>query len=218
MRVAWLAVGLLVGGVATAAPDKPEKPSSAVKRVAKAFSKLRSYRVSAEIRGGQARGAAHDIVSSTVNERYSAEVVSKLCRVSAPEAFRPRFDSQAGAISGQGRWMAMLATDDGRLLARLFLPAEQFLAEAAKYRRTAEWVDAGGEGETPRVLASRSDDRSADQGATGTRTADDRDRSSSDDAAESEAPQPRRLRVQGPNKVALQHFLTIQNSGCFSAG
>ena len=63
-----------------------------------------------------------------------------------------------------------------------------------------------------------SDDRRADQGATGTRTADDRDRSSSDDAAESEAPQPRRLRVQGPNKVALQHFLTIQNSGCFSAG
>ena len=58
MRRLWcLASVLALSGVAAASPsDKPEKASAAVKRLAKAFGKLKSYRVAVTIEGGQAQG------------------------------------------------------------------------------------------------------------------------------------------------------------------
>jgi hypothetical protein len=214
---------LALGGAAVANPvrDKPEKASSAVKRVGKAFSKLKSYRVAVSIQGGQAQGAEHRITQSTVNQSYQADVVRSLCRVASPQAYRPRSDSHAGAIEGGGGYKAMLATDAGRLLARLFLPAEQLLAEASRFKKTARWVDeAGGltaEAPRPQILASRADDGdAADEGGTRTGQRGRSDGSAGGDDARGSV--PHRIRVKGPSKVALEHFLTIQNSGCFTEG
>ena len=94
----------------------------------------------------------------------------------------------------------------------LLPPAERFLAEASRFKKTARWLDLGATPDDDSEAApADSDDR--DDGQTRTGDSDDPDSS-----GEAEVVQPRHLRVTGPSTVALEHFISVTNSGCFSEG
>jgi hypothetical protein len=204
-------VSALSAGLVGAQPDRVESPQKAVKRIAKAFGKLRSYQLAASVQVGEAIGEDSQIVNSTVSKQYRADVVGTLCQVESPRAYRPRHDALAGAIQAGTEYKRMLTTDDGRLLARLLPPAERFLAEASRFKKTARWLDLGTTPDESEAASADADD--GDDGTT--RTGDSDDPDSSGEAA---AAQPRHLRVTGPSTVALEHFISVTNSGCFSEG
>jgi len=213
------AAALAAAGLASPAlanPPDQERESKVIRRVLKDFGKLRGYRVDFSAEGGVAQGADHRLVDRTVAESYRADVLGRIARIQSPAAFRSRTDANEGAVEGNGRWMAMLATDDGRLLARLFEAPEKVLAEVNRFKRHAEWVPPEEDGAPSERLTftSRSDD-DEDDARGGTRERDD-DRDSS--GRDEDGPISHHLRVPGPVEVALDRFITITNSGCFSEG
>ncbi len=192
---------------------KAEEPEAAVSRVGRAFGQLRGYQVAATCQGGLAQGADHRIGTSTVNESWQATVAGTVCRVDAPQAFRLR-TGQGGAVQSGGRWMSLLASDEGRRLERLFVRPEAVVAECVRLKRLARWVEpeATGQGQAPAApVAARAD---ADDGGTQARG-----QGSDDSSAEvPPAPVSNHLRIVGPTTTALEHFTRIINSGCFAEG
>ncbi|MBX3470979.1 MAG: hypothetical protein KF878_29275 [Planctomycetes bacterium] len=204
------AVALLIALPGLAAAQEPE--AKAVQRVVRNFGKLRGYAVTAEVEGGQARGADHRITNHTVNTTYSALVLGTVCRVDAPRrAFRPRA-GQGGAVEDGVRWCAMLATDDGRRMERLFTRPEAILAECLRLKGAARWVTGTTPAPAAEVALSQRDDDDDQPRGTKTRDKDD------DPGQAPPAPASNHLRIVGPQTLALEHFTRIQNSGCFTEG
>lgn len=207
---------LLLVAPALAGPGDQESEGKAITRIARSFGKLRGYAMTAEVQGGMAQGADHRITAQTVNTTYSAVVLGTVCKVDAPQtAFRARL-GEGGTISSGGKWMAMLATDEGRLMERLFPRPEAVLAECVRLKKLARWVPPeGGPQPAPAPDAPVVDaDDDAPGGGTRSRSGGDDD----DDGLASQVGASHHLRIAGPPTVALEHFIRIQNSGCFSEG
>jgi hypothetical protein len=213
-RAGLLLLGLGLTASAAASPGQDDA-SNTMRDVARDFSRLRSYHMTAQVAGGLARGVDHRLHESTVNESFAADVFRTVCRVDGPrQAFRMRTGRQEqGAIAREdGRWAGILTTDEGRLVQRLFLPPEQLLGEANRLRRHAQWVDDG----------TSSQGSSRDRAAPLPRSDEDgtqaRDQQDDETGEAAPGPETHHLRVEGPPEVALEHFITITNSGCFSEG
>lgn len=218
MRLAVAGFALLLAAPALAGPDEAESETQAITRLTRSFGKLRGYAMTAEVQGGMAQGAEHRITAQTVNTTYSAVVLGAVCKVDAPQqAFRTR-QGEGGAIAGSdGKWKAMLATDEGRLMERLFPRPEAVLAECVRLKKLARWVppEAGPAPAPAPVPDAPTVDADEDTPApAGTRSRTDND----DDGLASQVGASHHLRIAGPATVALEHFIRIQNSGCFSEG
>lgn len=214
MRSTALAAALLLtlGLSALASPgQEPEDEGKAVQRIARAFTKLKSYAMECQVEGGQASGADHRITTSTVNTTYTAVVHGQVSRVDAPQqAFRARL-GEGGAIQNGARWGAMLSTDEGRLMERLFDRPEALLAECVRLKRAARWVlPEGGLPAPPPTVDTADGDEPQPDGT--------RERSDDDDGESRVRIVSNHIRIVGPATVALERFIRIQNSGCFSAG
>lgn len=218
LRLAAGVAAALLALPALAGPPAQESEGKALQRVARSFGKLRSYAVTAQVEGGMAQGPDHRLSTYTVNTTYTALVHGPVCKVESPKpAFRARL-GQGGAIQDGVRWMSMLATEDGRLMERLFPRPEAVLAECVRLKKAARWVQPAGQADTsaPPADAPTVDAEDVDEGgADGTTT---RDQDDDDDGLESQAPASHHIRIEGPPTVALEHFIRIQNSGCFSEG
>lgn len=217
MRIGrWALPGLAIALCATLpAQAKPEKASKALRAAAKELTKRKSYRVDFTVRGGTARGEDHAFTETRVNQSWSASTRGKVVRLNGGDAFRLRRRDLDGAIQTAQGWKALLATDQGRLIGRLFQSPEVALAEAYKQRRNARWVESetpvGGSAERPSLPAGD------DQTAGGTR-ARRVERSSEAGEAKGEERLPRVIRVEGQPKEAVTHFNRIVTSGCFTEG
>lgn len=209
---------LLLAAPALAGPEsKPEDEGKALQRIVRTFGKLKGYAVDVHVEGGQAEGAEHRITKPTVNTTYAAEVHGPVCRVVAPQALRPRA-GEGGAIANGTRWVAMLSTDDGRKLERLFPRPEVVLAEVLRMKGTARWVDPPAGAQQPAPPEAPAADADEDEDGTPA-PADGTQERGDDEAGEaSQAPASNHLRVTAPPTVALEHFIRIQNSGCFAEG
>lgn len=216
VRLAVAGFALLLAAPALAGPDEAESEGKAITRLARSFTKLRGYAMTAEVQGGMAQGADHRITAQTVNTTYNAVVLGTVCKVEAPQqAFRTRL-GQSGTISGgDGKWKAMLSTDEGRLMERLFPRPEEVLAECVRLKKLARWVPpAGGPQPAPEApVVDAADDEAPAADGTRERSGDE-----DDDGLASQVGVSHHLRIAGPATVALEHFIRIQNSGCFSEG
>lgn len=212
------AAALAALALSTPASAKPESAGQTVKRIVKKTKKLKSYRVSATIKGGTAQGKDHRLIKPTVNQSFTCTVKGKVAGINGGKAYRFRLRGADGAIQSGSAWKKMLATKEGRLIQRLFLRPEEHLINAFKYRKKAKWL--------PSTVK-----KSGAVKGTGLFGDDDKVKTESDPgttkvrkkkkARKSRAKQPapsNRILVKAPSKVALQHFTTIINSGCFSAG
>jgi hypothetical protein len=218
VRVAIAGLALLLAAPALAGPDDAESEGQAITRLARSFGKLRGYAMTAEVQGGMAQGPEHRITAQTVNTTYNALVHGTVCKVEAPQqAFRTR-QGQSGTISADGKWKAMLSTDEGRLMERLFPRPEDALAECVRMKKLARWVQPeGGQppapAPAPEAPTVDADDESAPTGTQSRPTGGD-----DDQGLTSQVGLSHHLRIVGPATVALEHFIRIQNSGCFSEG
>lgn len=183
---------LIAASGTLAAP--PPSAGDTLRDAARGLVRSGSYHVTVRVVGGVATGADHRIASPVTDQCYEADVIGGVTRVESPLAFRT---ARGGAIQNENRWVSILATDEGRLLDRLFEPLDRALEEAVALRRLATFL---GEGDDPAAGEAQS------EGGT---TARDRE---GDEVAS------RHIRIDGPPETALERFLEIQNSGCMSAG
>lgn len=206
MRTTLLIAGALAlaGTTALAAP-KPEKASRALVRGAKQLAKLKSYTVDFSVSGGVAKGADHALIEQRVNENWTAQVRGKVAQLNSGEAFRLRRADLKGAIKQSLNWKALLATDEGRLIGRLFKDPEVTLAMAVRSKKRARWLAPEG-GEASSAAPS-------DEPSEGTRA-----QRSGSGAEADDGPLPTVLVVEGPAIEAIRHFEQIVSSGCFSEG
>lgn len=203
-----------VGGLPADAKPKQDKPSKALRTAAKHLKKLKSYKVDFEVRGGTAQGADHSLTDTRVSETWSAKVKGKVDAIKGETVFRLRRGGEDGAIEEAGRWKAMLATKDGRLISRLFQRVEHAIAGAWKHRKRARWVQPKASNpQAPQGAADAPED--ADKSGSTTKDAPKTGPGSKDDA---EGPISHVIRVEAPPVEAVSHFNRIITSGCFSEG
>lgn len=214
MRVAGrLALGVCIawacGSFAMAKPDQ-EKPRKTLKRVYKELRKLRSYRVDFSVQGGTATGKEHTFQDTRVNQSWSAQVLGKVDNLNGGVAFRLRPGGKGGAIQEGGNWKALLATDQGRLIERLFKRPEIALGEALRHSKRAKWI-------LPEQGAQPVGRPEAGSEAEGEGTQSRKD--AKGEGSESESlPRAHVIRVEAPAQEAVKHFNRIIASGCFSEG
>ncbi|MCA8924993.1 MAG: hypothetical protein KDD82_24500 [Planctomycetes bacterium] len=202
----WLGCALIAGGGTALAAPKPESAAKALVRGAKQLAQLKSYRIEFSVSGGLAKGADHALVETRVNESWTGAVRGKVVQLNQGEGFRLRRGEFEGAIQDGLQWKALLATDKGRLLGRLFKDPEATLARALRSKRRATWLA---------PVAGASADGAPAQAET-----EDGTRSGSRGASSEldEGPLPTVLEVEGPAIEAIQHFEQIVSSGCFAEG
>lgn len=220
---------------ASAQPEPKTEPAQrAVVRVAKAFTKLESYAVTFEVKGGMGDPKTGQITAASVAETFLGRVVGQLSRIEGgADAYRPRAGVQPGAIREGTTWKGVMATETGRKLDRLFTRPEAVLVEVAKNKATARWVlptEAGEGGATPSApppaaeLASLEeddgDDAEADPKAKGKGTTRARGERADDAATDWASLAPagsHHLRVTGSATTALTFFNQASNT-CFGGG
>ena len=219
VRLAVAGFALLLAAPVLAGPGEAESEGKAITRVARSFGMLRVYAMTAEVQGGMAQGPEHRITAQTVNTTYSAVVLGAVCKVDAPQlAFRTRAGQSGTITGGDGKWKAMLATDEGRLMERLFPRPEDVLAECVRLKKLARWVQPVGGPQPAPVPDAPTVDADDDAPApAGTRSRANNG-GDDDEGFASQVGASHHLRIAGPATVALEHFLRIQNSGCFSEG
>ena len=202
----WVACALALTAGAIAAAPKPESAAKALKRGAKQVAKLKSYRVDFSVSGGLAKGADHTVIESRVSESWTAEVRGGITQLNQGEVFRRRRADLAGAIKAGMHWKALLATDKGRMVGRLFKDPEVMLATALRSKKRARWLTPS-TSNGPEISSEADADggtRSGPRGGPGSHL--------------EEGPLPTVLEVEGPAVEAIRHFEQIVSSGCFSEG
>ncbi len=212
---AGVCLTLACGSLAVAKPDQ-EKPGKALKRVYKELKKLKSYRVDFSVQGGTATGKEHTFQDTRVNQTWSALVRGKVDNLNGGVAFRLRPGGKGGAIQEGGNWKALLATDQGRLIERLFKRPEIALGEALRHSKRGKWL--APEGKAPGSPAAQPKAaEEAEAEGEGTQSREDTKKDGSGSVKES-LPLSHVIRVEAPAQEAVKHFNRIIASGCFSEG
>ncbi|MFN0057680.1 MAG: hypothetical protein ACKVX7_04415 [Planctomycetota bacterium] len=168
------------------------KLESAKKVLAQSVAKLaktKSLAVKLDVQGGISQSKDHALSETTVRESYEASIYKGIMHLPKQSAYRT---AKAGAISaGGGNYQQILASKEGAKIDRLFGFPLEILSEAANTGLQFEWMD-GGE----RIVEE------GGEGKTG--------------VLKKERLAPTRMRVEVPEKVGLDRFTKIQNSGAIS--
>lgn len=199
---ATLALALLSLPSLALAKDKTEKASSAAKRSAKKFFKLKNYTVQVEATGGVSDNKEHVITQTAVSKSYAAKSYKKIMEVSSPLAYRR---GKSGAIMDDkaNRFKSLEAHEEGKEMSRLFRTPEDVLREISKSAKKAKWI------QKPLNAASASDskDKRPTTGQDGSST-----------EADSQETRNGILRIMVAGSTSLKRFIEVQNSGCLGGG
>ncbi|MDE0960183.1 MAG: hypothetical protein OSB09_05325 [Planctomycetota bacterium] len=200
--ISMVLIGCLLAGVGLQAADSREEkapdPAKALRKLSKDFLRLSSkngYSAHLVIAGGMANSSDHQIIDQAVSEDYFGLVRGPLMHMPEQKIFRTL---DKGAQFDGDIWRVLQSTADGKKLDRLFTFPERLLAEASLKSHKIEWLES--------TVKPRKVKREAPRGRTAV------------GSSEAEEKVYHRLRVTLPEKMALQYFIEVQNSGCLSGG
>lgn len=184
------------------AKDKTEKASSAAKKTAKRFFKLKNYTVNVDASGGVSDNKKHIITQTAVSKNYTAKSYKKIMEVSSPLAYR-RGKSGAVMDSKANRFKALEALEEGKEMSRLFRTPEDVMSEISKNAKKAKWIQKP----INAASAKNSKDKRPTTGPDGT-------------SSETESQETRNgiLRIMVAGSKSLKRFIEVQNSGCLGGG
>ena len=195
---------LLLAGIGLQAADPPSDgsapdPIKALRSVNKDFLRLSSksgYSTRLVIAGGMANSKDHKIIDQAVSEDYFGLVRGRLMHMPEQKIFRTL---DKGAQLDGDLWRVLQSTADGKKLDRLFSFPERVLMDATTKGKKVEWLESKA---GPRKVKRETPRSGTAVGGS----------------SEEEQKIYHRLRVTLPEKVALQYFIEVQNSGCLSGG
>ncbi len=195
---------LLLAGIGLQAADPPSDgsapdPIKALRSVSKDFLRLSSksgYSTRLVIAGGMANSKDHKIIDQAVSEDYFGLVRGRLMHMPEQKIFRTL---DKGAQLDGDLWRVLQSTADGKKLDRLFSFPERLLMHATVKGNKVEWLES--------KVGPRKVKRETPRSGTAV-----------GGSSEEDQKVYHRLRVTLPEKVALQYFIEVQNSGCLSGG
>lgn len=216
----FLTGAILQAGSPPAKSNKVPKASTQLRKAIKNFRKVKNFSLVTTVVGGLSEDPSHRVSTETVNKSYNAVVAgrgSKVMKIAQIRAYKtPK--AGKGAIYYQGTWKRLLTIPKGVLADRLVKFPTEILTTAAKYGKTARWLEAtevsGGKELFPGLTAGGDDleEDDEDEDSDGKTVV-------GDSKKEKTVPTPRVLRVTAPDQVALNIFNTqVVNSGCMSEG
>ncbi|MEE8141926.1 MAG: hypothetical protein V3T77_02385 [Planctomycetota bacterium] len=173
--------------------EKQPNPLKVLKKMSRNLASTRGYKVNCEIRGGVSKAPDHQISEQSVGLNYAAQMYGNIMRVPKMNAYRS--PNNKGAIRSGGMWYRLASVPDGRKLDRLFPFPNKVLSAALKNPKRIQWL----EDKTPEEIVVEGD------GHTGV-------------VKKKYGGHPTRLLVEIPDKVALQYFVDVENSGAVSGG
>lgn len=190
------------------AADKPEKvkvpkAKSVLSKVAKNLVKSKSFNVTCDITGGISKSADHAVSEVTVSKRYNGDVYRNVMNMPDEKAIRTG-KKGVGAISSGGTWYRLLSLPSGRMVDGLFPLPQTLLAPALKNAKKVEWIYVGDEED----VVEKAPAKKGEKGSTA--VVDEKDKVHKG--------LPHVLRVELAEKVSVEHFIAVQNSGCMDGG
>ncbi len=195
---------MLLAGIGLQAADPPSEgsapdPTKALRSVSKDFLRLSSksgYSTRLVIAGGMANSKDHKIIDQAVSEDYFGLVRGPLMHMPEQKIFRTL---DKGAQLDGDLWRVLQSTAEGKKLDRLFSFPERLLKHATAKGSKVEWLES--------KVGPRKVKRETPRSGTAV-----------GGSSEEDQKVYHRLRVTLPDKVALQYFIEVQNSGCLSGG
>jgi hypothetical protein len=197
------------------AADAPGKkvpsPYSQLVKAAKALSKIKGFKTTLTVQGGLSNVADHKIHQFAVKETYQGDIYKGLIHISAQESFKtPR----KGVRFIEGAWRNIHSDPQGKKLQTFFNFPQEVLKQALRHaKRSGKWLNAGQAAAEGRKNPARQADEIELEGSG--RTVVSKKRLSEKEA---EAIMPTIMLVETPTREALDHYLTVEKSGCLGGG
>lgn len=197
------------------AADAPRKkvpsPYSQLVKAAKALSKIKGFKTTLSVQGGLSNVADHKIHQFAVKETYHGDIYRGLIHVSAQESFKtPR----KGVRFIEGAWRNIHSDPQGKKLQTFFNFPQEVLKQALRHaKRSGRWLNADqAAAEAGKNPARQADEVELEESG---RTVVSKKRLSEKEA---EAIMPTIMLIETPTREALDHYLTVEKSGCLGGG
>jgi len=221
-----------LGAAPIGAKKKIPSPQKQLLTAYKNLLKQKSYRSTLTVEGGLSRTKDHDLYQKAVSATYNGEVYRNLLHVTNMKSFKT---GKKGVRYIQGGWRSIHADRQGKMLDSFFKFPQDVLRQALRHvKRSGKWVepaaddeaadeddDDKGKGKGKGKGKAKGKDRDKDEaknkskGKGKGRTAVGEKRGSKGD---DDVRVPRVLLVEAPIKEALEHYLTVEKSGCLGGG
>jgi hypothetical protein len=196
----------LTGSVIAADKDdakvKVPKAKTVLGKVVKNLVKAKSFNVTCDVLGGMSKTADHAVSQVTVTQNYQGEVYRSLLHVPAHNAIRTN-KRGSGAIRTGGNWVRLLSVRSGALMDGLFLTPQNLVAPILKSAKKIEWIYVGDE----KDIVEEAPAKKGEKGSTA--VVDDK---------QAFKGMPHVIRVELREKVSIDQFIAVQNSGCMGGG
>ncbi len=201
--------GLLFAG--DSAKKKVPSPYSQLVKATKNLSKIKGFKTTLTVQGGLSNTKDHKIHQFAVKETYQGDVYKGLIHISAQESFKtPR----KGVRFIEGTWRNIYSDPQGKKLQTFFNFPQEVLKQALRHaKRSGRWLDADQAEDAGVANPAKPADELQLEGSG--RTVVSKKRLSDKEA---EAIMPTVMLVETPTREALNHYLTVEKSGCLGGG
>jgi len=190
---------------------KIPSPYSQLVKAAKNLSKIKGFKTTLTVQGGLSNTEDHKIHQFAVKETYQGDIYKGLIHISAQESFKtPR----KGVRFIEGTWRNIYSDPQGKKLQTFFNFPQEVLKQALRHaKRSGRWLDADQAAEAG--VANPAKPAEEIQLEESGRTIVSKKRLSDKEA---EAIMPTVMLIETPTREALDHYLTVEKSGCLGGG
>ena len=190
---------------------KVPSPYSQLAKAAKNLSKIKGFKTTLTVQGGLSNTKDHKIHQFAVKESYQGDIYRGLIHISAQESYKtPR----KGVRFFEGAWRNIYSDPQGKKLQTFFNFPQEVLKQALRHaKRSGRWLDAdrakAEAGANPAKAAEEIELEGSGRTVVSKKRLSDK---------EAEAIMPTIMLVETPTREALDHYLTVEKSGCLGGG
>ena len=190
---------------------KIPSPYSQLAKAAKNLSKIKGFKTTLTVQGGLSNTKDHKIHQFAVKESYQGDIYKGLIHISAQESYKtPR----KGVRFFQGAWRNIYSDAQGKKLQTFFNFPQEVLKQALRHaKRSGRWLDADQAANEGEKKPAKPVEELELEGSG--RTVVPKKRLSGEEV---EAIMPTIMLVETPTREALNHYLTVEKSGCLGGG
>ena len=190
---------------------KIPSPYSQLAKAAKNLSKIKGFKTTLTVQGGLSNTKDHKIHQFAVKESYQGDIYKGLIHISAQESYKtPR----KGVRFFQGAWRNIYSDAQGKKLQTFFNFPQEVLKQALRHaKRSGRWLDADQAAAEGEKNPAKPVEELELEGSG--KTVVSKKRLSGEEV---EAIMPTIMLIETPTREALNHYLTVEKSGCLGGG
>ncbi len=211
---------------------KVPSPAKALAQAYKNLSKQKSYSTSLSVEGGISDTPDHELSQVAVRETYNGDIYRSLMSIPGKKTFKT---PKKGVRYISGYWRNVVSDREGKMLDSFFRFPQDVLKQAMRHAKRGKWQDLASSDETG---ADKKDSKKSKKSSKSKKKSDDDDYELEGDSKkkrrgktsvakkgkkskkteEVDIDMPTTILIEAPTKEALNHYLTVEKSGCLGGG